>query len=307
MDTIQSHRFKLTSGSLIRTLLVIFFAIFFSSDFAIAKKVKYKEIEVSNGATIKGNAKWKGDIPTLPPVTVFKHMDKCGQEVFNPALIVNPGNKGVKFTAVYLETVLEGKSLPDKKEKIKINTPRVLHAGLGEEQRPDSQLCNFEEHVFAFVNTRKIGMYNLEDLLHNPHAFGSNGATIVNIPLPDRNRMTTKKIKRLKGINRYQCDTHVHMNGWMLGLKHPYFAVTDKDGAYEISDIPPGKYKLIAWHEGYNIKEFASDKRPVYDEPHIIEKEIELSAGQVLDLNFDYPVRNVVVSQGKMAREVAGH
>ena len=259
------------------------------------------------GPPLKGTQDGRGKIPRLPPITVFKHMDKCGQEVLNPALIVNTRNKGVKFTAVYLETVLEGKPLPDKKEKIKINTPRVLHAGMDKEHRPDSQLCNFEEHVFAFVNTRKIGMYNLENLLHNPHAFGSNGATIVNMALPNRNRMATKKIKRLKGINRYQCDTHIHMNGWMLGLKHPYFAVTDKNGAYEISDIPPGKYKLIAWHEGYNIKEFSADKRPVYDEPHIIEKEIELSAGQVLDLNFEYPVRDVKVRQVKKLRKVAGH
>lgn len=268
---------------------------------------KYKEIEVLNGATIKGVAKWKGDIPKLPPITVFKHMDKCGQEAFNPALIVNPTNMGVKFTAVYLEQVTTGKPLPDKKERIKASSPRVLHAGRDQDQRPESQLCNFEEHVFAFVNTRKIGMYNMEDLLHNPHAFGSNGATIFNIPLPDRNRMTSKKFRRLKGINRFQCDTHVHMNGYMLGLKHPYFSVTDKNGKYEIADIPPGKYTLIAWHEGYNIKEFAEDSRPVYDEPHIITKEIELSAGQVLDLNLEFPVREVKVAQRVAARKVAGH
>ena len=183
----------------------------------------------------------------------------------------------------------------------------MLHAGLDKDQRPESQLCNFEEHVFGFVNKRNIGLYNMEDLLHNPHAFGSNNATLFNIPLPDRNRMTKKKFKRVKGINRYQCDTHVHMNGWMLGLPHPYFDVSDKNGAFDITDIPPGKYKLIAWHEGYNIKEFASDKRPIYDEPHIIEKEIELTSGQVLELDFEFPVRQVKVNQESIKREVAGH
>ncbi len=279
----------------------------FGAGSAIAAKIKYKEIEVGNGATIRGVAKWKGDIPALPPITVFKHMDKCGQEVFNPALVVNPTNRGVKFTAVYLEAVPEGKPLADKKAKIKVNSPEVLHAGLDKNQRPESQLCNFEEHVFGFVYTRNVGLYNMENLLHNPHAFGSNGATLFNTPLPDRNRMTRKKLKRVRGINRYQCDTHIHMNGWMLGLPHPYFSISDKNGAFEIKDIPPGKYKLIAWHEGYNIKEFAADKRPVYDEPHIIEKEIELTNGQVLDLGFEFPVREVTVSQEKMKRKVAGH
>jgi hypothetical protein len=297
---------KINSSQLMVGFLLNFLVIAFVSGHAIAKS-KYKEIEVANGATIKGVAKWKGSIPTLPAITVFKHMDKCGQEVVNPALVVNSTNQGVKFVAVYLEAVSEGKPLPGKKEKIKVNNSRVLHAGLDASQRPESQLCNFEEHVFAFLNTRKIGMYNMEDLLHNPHAFGSNGATLFNIPLPDRNRMTKKKFKRVKGINRYQCDTHVHMNGHLLGLSHPYFSVTDKNGNFEIGDIPPGKYKLIAWHEGYNIKEFAADNRPVYDEPHIIEKEIELSAGQVLDLGLEYPVREVKVDQMKKERQVAGH
>ena len=274
---------------------------------AEAGKTKYKEIEVKNGSTIKGKVTWMGSLPKLPPITVFKHMDKCGQEVVNPALVVNPTNKGVKFTAVYLEKVAEGKALPAKKGKIKVSNGRTLHAGRDIKQRPESQLCNFEQHVFAFVNSRKVGLYNMENLLHNPHAFGSNGATLFNTPLPDRNRMTKKRLKRVKGINRYQCDTHIHMNGWMLGLPHPYFSVTDKNGNFEIADVPDGKYNMIVWHEGYNIKEFAADKRPVYDEPHVIEKQIELKDGKVVNMNFQMPVRNVKVNQEKMSREVAGH
>lgn len=34
---------------------------------------------------------------------------------------------------------------------------------------------------------------------------------------------------------------------------HPYFAVTDADGAFEIKDAPPGKWRLVYWHEnGYH-------------------------------------------------------
>ena len=135
---------------------------------AEAGKTKYKEIEVKNGSTIKGKVTWMGSLPKLPPITVFKHMDKCGQEVVNPAL---------EFTAVYLEKVAEGKALPAKKGKIKVSNGRTLHAGRDIKQRPESQLCNFEQHVFAFVNSRKVGLYNMENLLHNPHAFGSNGAS----------------------------------------------------------------------------------------------------------------------------------
>lgn len=283
-----------------------------------AKKPKYKEGEVANGGTIKGVAKWKGDIPKLPPIRAFKHMDVCGQEVMNPALMVEPNNKGVKHVAVYLKEVAEGKALPIKKPKIKRDTTypdgssMTLHAGLDASQRPESLLCNFEEHVWATIRTRPVGMYNLENLLHNPHAFKSQGyedgaATLFNFPLPDRNRMVKKKVKRVKGLNRYQCDTHVHMNGWIFGFDHPYFNVTDKNGGYSITDIPPGKYTLVAWHEGYNITGFAADNRPIYDAHHVIEQEVEIKGGDTLELNFEFPTREVKINFIKAERTVEGH
>ena len=128
-------------------------------------------------------------------------MDKCGQEVLNPALVVNPTNKGIKFTAVYLEKVVAGKALQGKKAKIKVNSPEVLHAGRDKDQRPESQLCNFEEHVFGFVNTRNVGLYNMEDLLHNPHAFGSNDATLFNFFFVIRLRSGRGMLNRVASLD----------------------------------------------------------------------------------------------------------
>ncbi|MFQ5715669.1 MAG: hypothetical protein ACE5GQ_01050 [Nitrospinales bacterium] len=313
---------KVVAGQALRkalTMVVVAAAIVgLASAPADAKKAKYKEIKVDNGGTIKGVAKWKGEIPKLPPIRVFKHMDKCGQEVLNPALMVDPNNKGVKHVAVYIKEIAEGKAIPPKKPKLKRDTTypdgasMILHAGQDTEQRPESLLCNFEEHVWATVRTRRVGMYNLEDLLHNPHAFKSQGyedgaATLFNFPLPDRNRLVKKKIKRVVGLNRYQCDTHIHMNGWIFGFDHPYFAVTDKTGAYSIKDIPPGKYTVVGWHEGYNLTGFAADNRPIYDEHHVIEQEVEIKGGDTVELNFEFPTREVKINFIKAERTVEGH
>ena len=32
-------------------------------------------------------------------------------------------------------------------------------------------------------------------------------------------------------------------------LENPYFAATDEKGRYTIANVPPGTYKLRAWHE----------------------------------------------------------
>jgi plastocyanin len=45
------------------------------------------------------------------------------------------------------------------------------------------------------------------------------------------------------------CRVHPEMEGFIVVLQNPYFAVTGKDGRYEIRDVPPGKYTLAVWHE----------------------------------------------------------
>lgn len=39
------------------------------------------------------------------------------------------------------------------------------------------------------------------------------------------------------------------MSGYVVIVPTPYFAVTDKDGNFEIKDIPAGKYTLKTWSE----------------------------------------------------------
>jgi hypothetical protein len=46
------------------------------------------------------------------------------------------------------------------------------------------------------------------------------------------------------------CDIHKWMSGYAWAFDHPYAAVTDKDGNYEIKKVPAGvKVQVVAWHE----------------------------------------------------------
>jgi hypothetical protein len=40
------------------------------------------------------------------------------------------------------------------------------------------------------------------------------------------------------------------MNSYVAVSKHPFFAVTGEDGSFNIKGVPPGKYTVVAWHEG---------------------------------------------------------
>ena len=45
------------------------------------------------------------------------------------------------------------------------------------------------------------------------------------------------------------CNVHPEMSGYVVVAATPYFAVTDKDGNYEIKNVPAGKYTLKTWSE----------------------------------------------------------
>ena len=39
------------------------------------------------------------------------------------------------------------------------------------------------------------------------------------------------------------------MKAYISVFDHPYFTVTDDTGRYQIDNVPPGKYEVVAWHE----------------------------------------------------------
>ena len=47
----------------------------------------------------------------------------------------------------------------------------------------------------------------------------------------------------------FKCDVHGWMNAYVGVLDHPYFAVTGRDGKFELKGLPPGTYTIEAWHE----------------------------------------------------------
>ena len=51
------------------------------------------------------------------------------------------------------------------------------------------------------------------------------------------------------GVAALLCNVHPEMSGYIVVAPTPYFAVTDKDGNFEIKNVPPGKYALKTWSE----------------------------------------------------------
>jgi hypothetical protein len=92
-----------------------------------------------------------------------------------------------------------------------------------------------------------LEVVNSDPVLHNTHGF-QESRTVFNLALPNKGQRIKQTLRRA-GVIEVMCDSHDWMNGWVVVLDHSYFAITGQDGTYEIPDVPPGTYKLTAWHE----------------------------------------------------------
>lgn len=85
------------------------------------------------------------------------------------------------------------------------------------------------------------------------------------------------------------------MNAEVLVVPHPYYTVTDESGRFELRDVPPGEYEIVAWHEGWKVvrQKAAFDvlterriQRPVFSEPRAWEKKVMVGENQTAVVNF---------------------
>jgi len=65
------------------------------------------------------------------------------------------------------------------------------------------------------------------------------------------------------GVAWIFCDIHQEMSGIVLTLSTPYFAVTDRQGAFTIRGVPDGTYRLNFWHAEVSPAELAKATRTV--------------------------------------------
>jgi len=76
------------------------------------------------------------------------------------------------------------------------------------------------------------------------------------------------------GVVQVFCHIHADMSGYILVLENPFFVIPDAQGRFVLDGVPPGDYRLIAWHE--RIRPMVT---PVHVEP-----------GRTVSLQLNIPI-----------------
>lgn len=115
----------------------------------------------------------------------------------------------------------------------------------------DNKECRFDPRVQIGRYQGPVEMRNSDPVFHNTNLApleNANSTTLVNVPLPLQGQSQTKRLEK-SGIVAVNCNVHEWMKAWIYVSAHPYAAVTQADGTYEISGVPPGEYNALVWHE----------------------------------------------------------
>jgi plastocyanin len=111
----------------------------------------------------------------------------------------------------------------------------------------DQRNETFVPHVLAITTGTRVEFPNSDKFYHN--VFSLSKTKRFDLGRYAAGHSESVRFDR-PGIVRVFCDIHSHMNAYILVFSHPFFAMSDADGRYQIDSVPPGTYNVIAWNEG---------------------------------------------------------
>jgi hypothetical protein len=222
-----------------------------------------------NWVTIKGKIIWdkaKGDAPKQTAIKPTKDEEVCAKDKdFNTEdWVINPKTGGIQNVVIWLAPEPSEDELKALQTKKGMKFPSFLaadvHPKLVKLASPtveiDQPCCRFIPHVVVAREGQFMLIKNSAPVPHNAK-WTSRENDEINPLIPAGGEFKLPKpLIAEKFPIEVACSIHPWMKAWVRVFDHPYFAVTDKDGNFEIKDAPvlKGKLRLFIWQETGGIQ-----------------------------------------------------
>jgi plastocyanin len=112
----------------------------------------------------------------------------------------------------------------------------------------DQSGCKYHPHVLGVMAGQTVEIKNDDQTTHNIHPTPKDNREW-NESQPPSSAPLEKNFAREEIMLPVKCNQHPWMKMYINVVKTPFFAVTDKDGKYEIKGLPPGDYTIAFVHE----------------------------------------------------------
>ncbi len=216
------------------------------------------------GGSVKGKINFEGKM--APPKKVRVAGDAfCVQAhqttpLFEETYVFNTEKATLCNVLVYVKGPVSGTFEPPSK-------PALI----------DQVGCQYTPHVVGVMKGQKIQFRNSDATAHNLDLKSANNPSFnEGQPVQGMVKDVTFANPEFDPPIRLKCQVHTWMNAHIAVFDHPFFAVSDENGEFEIKDLPAGKYTLAVWHE--------------FDRFTPVEAEIafEVTDGGTAEVNFTY-------------------
>jgi hypothetical protein len=132
----------------------------------------------------------------------------------------------------------------------------------------------FVPHVLPILVGSTVDFPNDDPVYHNVFSLSSaRSFDLGRYPRGHSKQITFPK----SGVVQVFCHIHADMSAYILVLQNAFFTVPDSAGRFQLDDVPPGEYRLVAWHER---------TKP-------ITRTVRVEAGQATSLQLDIPIQDV--------------
>ncbi|MBS1903203.1 MAG: hypothetical protein JSS75_05820 [Bacteroidetes bacterium] len=242
-----------------------------AEDDSAAPASGYSVENVTSGGSVSGHVMLVGEHPATSMLETQKDQDVCGTSHPNPGAL-GSGN-GIGGCVVAIEHISKGKAFVEQKWEV------------------DQKGCEFIPHILAVPVGKSIVVANSDAALHNFH-ITKGTETIVNEAQPESSPAREVKMKT-PGLLAVTCDVHPWMRGYVYVAENPYYAVTDAQGSYSITDIPAGDYTISLWRDNWTVELVKDGEGRIQSYKRgpdfVKQQQVHIEAGKPVSLDFTLP------------------
>jgi hypothetical protein len=195
----------------------------------------------ATAGTIEGRVTWAGELPDVPPFTVWGEPTPGGirgprRAQPNPnAPAIDPHTRGVGNAVVFLRGVDPARARPWDHPPVRV------------EQR------DYRLHVLQGDADARDGFVRrgapVEMLSRQPafHSLRADGSAFFTLAFPDPDQPLSRRLDRGGVVELSSAAGYFWMRAYLFVSDHPYFTRTDAAGRFTLPQVPPGDYRVVCW------------------------------------------------------------
>ncbi len=198
----------------------------------------YAARQVTDGGSVTGFVEVAGDVPADTTIRVTVDDKACGATLVDRTLVRRGARVG--GAVVWLADARSGKPFP-----------------LTRRYELDMERCLLTPRAQPTVAGGTLNVKS-GDPVRSRLAFirRPTNEVVSTVTTNDAGQVVPdERILAAPGVIEVRGEVHPWLRAWLLVFDHPYHAASGADGAFTLADVPPGRYRLVAWHERLGVAE----------------------------------------------------